>query len=713
MKHMSHRIYGKNDHKILFLISTLIICFTAFQQVYGQAETRWLNIGDMQHQLSETGTEAQPLKHQGLMYPGILDPYNTHIARKALWIGAESHTDENGKTYAPRVVHTGPRIFHLITDFYPQYIKLVSRVPEPEVTVDGLKTFARPVFIDEVDPSLKADRLVIRKARTVMGVTLYNEVRHFSNEYHDDYMIFDYVFKNTGNSDNDADIEFPDQTLEDVMIHFTQKIQYNFGEGNIPMHGTTTMSDAYGDGMEDYPVPWRGLYCWFGRVNWDKANSLGSPVWTDQYNVTATGDSSGRLGTPEFWTQTTLHADSSATIKTDAKSQPSVFNFLAAGDPITKGNESTAQDQMAKEYAYMHPEQAYAGYGYGTAYPHHADLLLPSEEEYPTWEERVAHQPENMGKTLGGNFSASAEYGPYTLEPGDSIRIVFVEGFAGLSQEAAWDIGVAYKESGGDDDLLIEYQGEKLTKNRWFATGRDSLWKMLARAEANYKSGYAVPHPPDPPSSFQVTSGTDRIVLDWTSEENPPGGFEIYRTHNRYQGAFEDKMQYNLVATVDPDVRHYEDTEVTRGISYFYYIQSVGAINTNSTGETPTGVRLKSNRFYTQTYDPAFLRRAAGDKLSDARIVPNPYNITSAKEVRWPDQQDKLGFLNIPGKCTIEIYTELGELIETIEHTDGSGDEFWDHTSYSNQVVVSGIYFAIIKEHETGNQIIKKFVIIR
>ncbi|NIW43694.1 MAG: hypothetical protein GWN14_02525, partial [candidate division Zixibacteria bacterium] len=74
------------------------------------------------------------------------------------------------------------------------------------------------------------------------------------------------------------------------------------------------------------------------------------------------------------------------------------------------------------------------------------------------------------------------------------------------------------------------------------------------------------------------------------------------------------------------------------------------------------------------------------ETIADSRVVPNPYNLGSDKNVRWPGQQDRLGFLDIPGQCTIEIYTELGELVQEIDHTDGSGDAYWNLTTKANQV---------------------------
>jgi hypothetical protein len=158
---------------------------------------------------------------------------------------------------------------------------------------------------------------------------------------------------------------------------------------------------------------------------------------------------------------------------------------------------------------------------------------------------------------------------------------------------------------------------------------------------------------------------------------------------------------------LDGNAQSYDDRTAQRGINYYYYIQAVGPVNTNSAGNTPTGVRLKSGRYYAQTYLPANLKRPSGTSVDAIRIVPNPYNLGSEENLRWPDQQDKLGFLDIPGRCTIKIYTQLGELVKTIEHTDGSGDAFWDHTTSSRQVIASGVYIAVIEDLDSGQKTFK------
>jgi hypothetical protein len=121
--------------------------------------------------------------------------------------------------------------------------------------------------------------------------------------------------------------------------------------------------------------------------------------------------------------------------------------------------------------------------------------------------------------------------------------------------------------------------------------------------------------------------------------------------------------------------------------------------------------KLKSSRLYTQTYAPAFKRSPGRSVLTNSkvRVVPNPYIISAELKYDKP----KVVFVNLTGECTIQIYSELGELIQTLEHNDGSGSEDWPMTTSSNQFIVSGIYIGVITDSNTGDKVITKFSIIR
>jgi hypothetical protein len=122
----------------------------------------------------------------------------------------------------------------------------------------------------------------------------------------------------------------------------------------------------------------------------------------------------------------------------------------------------------------------------------------------------------------------------------------------------------------------------------------------------------------------------------------------------------------------------------------------------------------------------AFLTRPPGNSLAGIRIVPNPYNI-KAREIQFGlNAPDRLAFYGLPPACTIRIFTETGDLIETIEHTNGSGDELWHSITSSRQLVVSGLYIAHFEVTQdvydettgelllkAGDSTFKKFIIIR
>ena len=96
-----------------------------------------------------------------------------------------------------------------------------------------------------------------------------------------------------------------------------------------------------------------------------------------------------------------------------------------------------------------------------------------------------------------GGFSNANGYGPYTLAPGESFRIVWAEAANGLSYQQNLKIGKAYKAG----------QITAIEKNEWVLTSRDSLFKTFRRALANFNNneGYIAPEPPYPPSTFEVS----------------------------------------------------------------------------------------------------------------------------------------------------------------------------------------------------------------
>src|SRR5512143_3301733 len=75
----------------------------------------------------------------------------------------------------------------------------------------------------------------------------------FSQTYHDNYMLFDYTFTNTGNINGDNLIELPNQTLTGVYFYFQYRYSVcadtRYVIGGATGWGKNAMNDARGDGF--------------------------------------------------------------------------------------------------------------------------------------------------------------------------------------------------------------------------------------------------------------------------------------------------------------------------------------------------------------------------------------------------------------------------------------------------------------------------------
>lgn len=719
-------------------VVTLALAILVFSTGTAEAQQfRYLDIGSLRNWYVESGTTAYfrpayyggSLPYIGLQWPALW-PHNDYQNHEALYMGATNFTDERGDTWDPKVVTH--RVFQPFGagGMMPVSHEMYMRFPLSDVTVDGAQSFSHVNVVDEIDPSIPADQMVVTTVNSELGLTMTRRDMAWGNEFHDNYHLTEIILENTGNTDADPEIELPNNTLTDVVFtHYMWRaigLLGNQAFEGAGSHGRNSIYDVIGYGDRPFTDElggdrYRGVFGWDGNEplfsEWD---DIGSPVVRDLSTLIAEGDTTGRISAPGFIGRLWLHVDESVDNTADDTAQPSTMAYWQGnGHPSTGAGNQFDQAKMSIEYEWMTQ---------GRQMPHHADVLTPPEAG-ESWYDQMARQEgtPNFGFSSGNHYLNSV--GPYDMAPGETIRFVYVTAVNGLDRKATLEIGAKFKQAwlDGDEDRPLGYDAnsdgvitdlpgngeqegdETLSKNRWVLSGKDSLFQTYHRAFANYESDYSIPDAPLPPSEFHVNSRSNLIQLEWDTH---PGaqlvGFEIYRmTGDQSLWAPE------LIAEVGPEVRSYQDADVTRGLGYYYHIVAVGAPNTDGTGLTPTGVPLRSSLYATQTYTPAYLQRAPGSSLDAARIVPNPYDLGADPSLRFPDVQDRIAFLDIPGNAEIEIYTEMGERIYTIDHSNGSGDTFWDLTTSSNQLVVSGIYLAVITDRDSGERAIKKFVIIR
>jgi hypothetical protein len=694
--------------KCLNIISLLLV--VSLNQVFAQASASntyfWMTVGSLHNLYSNFGSEIETGRTNrtadqadGMRWPALYRTQDMQAA-KGLWIGTTNFTDAKG-TFPYKVIHVGPRSTagQQPGETYPVNFKMVSKYSPTQVFVDGVQSYKDFIEDHDVDPSMKWDRMIDNVVHTPLGLTMHRKVISFSQLFHDNYIVYDYVFTNTGITDDNGSKRNPVGTLDNVYVYFLNRYGINRDVqpviGDPIAYGKNLVNDFRGDTSNPGPAKyfpsntdnndlrvgfaWHGYYPSF-TGGYD---NIGGPIFKQATGHIA-GDTVGRLGAYQFVGWATLHADKSTTDTTDDPRQPSTTSYEGSDGPLVSAGAIDQFSQTAMEGQWKMMTK-------GHIVPRHADLLTPTTGD--------------PALNTSGGQSMGIGYGPYTIAPSESIHIVIAELAAGLSRDASIQIGRAFKAS---SSAPITYNGTTKSKNEWVFTGKDSLFASVRRALENYGSGWNIPQPPAPPVTVNVFSRANKVHIDWVSSNDPKiDGWEVWRASAQYDSTYYRIWEGPASAT------SFDDTLASFDVAYYYYVSAIGKASDNTgIGKTPAG-RLTSGRYYTQTYAPAYRRLASSKALvkSNVRIVPNPYNINGGG-LLYPGQQDKIVFKNIPAICTIRIYSELGELINTINHTDETGSQDYFLTTSSGQIIVSGLYIAVI-ETPQGDRGMYKFVVIR
>ena len=185
-----------------------------YAQVTGPQEVKWIWVGSLRHWFSSGGAEIEYGRRSraflntdqidGLMWPAQYSNQDVNCG-KSLWIGTTNFTDPiDGRTFPSKVVKAGRTFMFINTEIYPVEFNLIARSERPTVLVDQMRSSDLDYNdeVDQIDPNLEADRMIYNTINTTVGVTVTRKVRAFSQQYHDNYFIYEYVFKNTGIIDN-------------------------------------------------------------------------------------------------------------------------------------------------------------------------------------------------------------------------------------------------------------------------------------------------------------------------------------------------------------------------------------------------------------------------------------------------------------------------------------------------------------------------------
>jgi hypothetical protein len=292
-------------------------------------------------------------------------------------------------------------------------------------------------------------------------------------------------------------------------------------------------------------------------------------------------------------------------------------------------------------------------------------------------------------------------YGPFDIPAGQSVRVLSVHG-VGLGLEGLRENVWAIHD-------LFEANRAVMDAGKWAASG-----------------------PPASPD-LTVEPGNKRVRLLWgdSGEDHVDAvtgvtdfaGYRIWKSPTGVEGTwtlladFDQPDEYGLNSGLPPVVEsgqyagmyEFEDTQVKNGFSYYY------AVTVYDKGDLEAVGSLESS---TNTNKIEVLPGPVGDtsESPDIYVYPNPYRFQATWDPTPGPQApeaNRVRFNNIPGQCKIRVYTMSGDLVSTLNHTDGTGYHDWQLMSdrANPQKVVSGLYLYSVRGE--GVDFVGKFVILR
>ena len=135
----------------------------------------------------------------------------------------------------------------------------------------------------------------------------------------------------------------------------------------------------------------------------------------------------------------------------------------------------------------------------------------------------------------------------------------------------------------------------------------------------------------------------------------------------------------------------------------------------NATG-TPENHQLPVYAFSTASVAPTVSVALGKQALAQVNVVPNPYYAYSQYETSQLD--NRIRITNLPGKCTIDIFTIDGSLVRRY-NVDQPINELrttyldWDLKNTAGIPVASGVYLIHINAGDLGEKVLKWFGVMR
>jgi hypothetical protein len=430
-------------------------------------------------------------------------------------------------------------------------------------------------FFDEIGcVDMKCDQMIIASCNTASGITLNQKAYAFANNRYDDFIIVEYIFRNTGNIDDDENIEYENNQVLDCYIGLklkpqpsglTQKIISGAGGWNAQVDDW--LDYFIGDYNSEFI---RVMYGWDG----DAASSF--------YSEDDEGDplpASGIFMSPHYPGLAILHVDRAVNDPFNDMNQPIMSYYSYGGANSVNALSIAAGGGVGAENIYQIMRS-------GNFFSPFFDWSTWNTSQTEIW--RIDNNP-NREHFKMGTFG----FGPYNFNNiGDSIRIVCCYAVGCLGWQETVEIGDMWKNG---NILQVE-------KNRLLRSGRDSLFAKISQVSKLFI---------DNSGNFNLMMGADSMA----DSPEPPGlilnsevrGVELlftdvgasrYRVYRRLKPEFylEDapselvKDPYPLINELNPAALtrtnegffKWVDANVVPGVNYWYAVTAVNEIGIES-----------------------------------------------------------------------------------------------------------------------------------
>jgi hypothetical protein len=596
------------------------------------------------------------------------------------------------------------------------------RNPYPTKILDGKNWTDTQGQGDPINPNCPSDVLIYMKNQVwpAYGGDMDVErwVYSFVNQEYGDIVLLEYLFTNTASTtQNGCYFAFTSET--------NSHAQYP-GDlwGNY--YGVTYHKYVEGDQTAD------SLRLWY---SWDADNaSIPEDTRGNPNNLW------GHFLEPQCMSFVVVHVDKSTSDESNDPAQP-----IKAGWSQRELNPDLKNESQEGMYNFITQPWVV-----GNAWPYSKFVDADGNEVAAgTGMYRVLKEGidlDNFDSNQEQEKSGTLSFGPYTMGPGEDVRIVLAYAGGTIPLGLAISAGRAYANGYSSQlelvplpenvyDLegnLIASAGSTLdkdTKDAILDLSIDYAFKNASKAIKVWQNGtvrkgtgsFNISMAPPSPS-LTGTSENDQIRLQWGNEaETGPNGGNIsgYRLYRNYfrPPSITSPTDTDFVKISNFPVGTFEFVDninngLVRGEDYYYYLTAISNEDVESSkwlNRTGTSANREDQALSpTRGPDPDWENRVV--------VVPNPFHASAAKKYGGR----RLNFFNLPPYANIHIYTQTGDLVQTIEHDSNTGDKDWEkQNTFNTTEIVSGLYIFVVEELDgprgstTGKKFIGKFVVIK